>query len=120
MKKVIALFSAAAIFVWILPLGSFIKPSQEKTACDGRRGMHMCSAEFSEVSRPDSGSQKISFTNASGFEKTQKSSSGSAGNDFTASIFYASVQEADSKFVPPVFMVPAQVFLLRPDPVPKA
>ena len=32
------------VFVsWLLPLGIFIKPSQEKIACDGQRAICMCS-----------------------------------------------------------------------------
>ena len=29
-------------FIWIIPLGAFIKPSQEKFACGGKRAICLC------------------------------------------------------------------------------
>lgn len=43
MKKFSAAFLTLTLFLWLMPLGTFIKPSQEKTACDGQRPFHMCS-----------------------------------------------------------------------------
>jgi len=42
MKKWLVLFLAVSFILWILPLGVFIKPSQEKIVCDGLRAMCMC------------------------------------------------------------------------------
>ncbi len=67
--------------LWILPLGVFIKPSQEGTACGGKRAFHMCSMEMGKA-RPTESSQKISFTNASGSGQQGKSSTGTSGDDF--------------------------------------
>ncbi len=52
MKRITALFSLVTVILWLMPLGAFIKPSQEKTACDGKRAFHMCSmmAQTSEKS----------------------------------------------------------------------
>jgi hypothetical protein len=44
MKRTLALFLALSFILWILPLGYFIKPSQQKIACDGQRAMCMCHA----------------------------------------------------------------------------
>jgi hypothetical protein len=44
MKKSLILFLAVSFIIWILPLGYFIKPSQQKIACDGQRAMCMCHA----------------------------------------------------------------------------
>lgn len=77
-------FIALACFcLWILPLGAFIKPSQEGTACGGKRAFHMCSMEMGKA-RPPESSQKISFTNASGFGHQGKSSASTSGDDFVA------------------------------------
>jgi hypothetical protein len=42
MKRSIASFLIIGFILWVLPLGVFIKPSQEKFACDGQRAMCMC------------------------------------------------------------------------------
>ena len=42
MKRFLILFLALSFIIWILPLGYFIKPSQEKFVCDGQRAMCMC------------------------------------------------------------------------------
>lgn len=42
MKQLISLLTALMLFIWILPLGVFIKPSQEKSACGGLRAVCMC------------------------------------------------------------------------------
>ncbi len=78
MRKLTASFAALAMLLWVLPLGNFIKPSQEKSACGGGRAFHMCS--MMSKARPVSDTGKIAFTNASSVEKTAKSSA-SAGND---------------------------------------
>jgi hypothetical protein len=43
MKQITALSTIILFFVWILPLGVFIRPSQEKLACGGRRAVCLCS-----------------------------------------------------------------------------
>jgi hypothetical protein len=42
MKRLLPSLLVVSFILWILPLGSFIKPSQEKLACDGQRAMCMC------------------------------------------------------------------------------
>ena len=42
MKRLIVSFLLAGFILWILPLGFFIKPSQQNLACDGQRAMCMC------------------------------------------------------------------------------
>lgn len=38
-------FTIVAIFMtWLVPLGFFIKPAQEKTACGGQRAICLCSS----------------------------------------------------------------------------
>lgn len=43
MSRASALFTLTVFFVWILPLGVFIKPWQEKAACGGQRAICLCS-----------------------------------------------------------------------------
>ena len=70
--------------MWLMPLGAFIRPSQEKTACDGQRPFHMCSMA-GKIRADDAGfSSKVNFTNASGVNAGAKYSA-SQGNDFLLS-----------------------------------
>ncbi len=86
MKRFVGFFSAVSVLLWVLPLGSFIKPSQEKSACNGNRAFHMCSMMSpdappeTKVSKENSG--KVSMDNASAAERQTKSSAG-GGSDWT-------------------------------------
>ena len=42
LRKYIVLTAAALFFVWILPLGVFIRPEKEKETCDGQRAICLC------------------------------------------------------------------------------
>jgi hypothetical protein len=42
MKRLLASLLLLGFILWVLPLGYFIKPSQEKSICDGQRGLCMC------------------------------------------------------------------------------
>lgn len=81
MKRFIASFLTLCIFFWILPLGNFIKPVQEKTACGGGRAMHMCTMGMGKVHTDTDRSSKISFNNASSLDKDPRSASSGASND---------------------------------------
>ena len=83
MRRLFSLCTTVCLFSWLLPLGAFIKPSQEKTACDGQRPFHMCSMPAGKA-MPDRGfSSKIGFSDASDVNARAKSSA-SAGNDFSS------------------------------------
>jgi hypothetical protein len=80
-----------------MPLGVFIKPSQEKMACDGKRAFHMCSMMTPEAAAHAAKSNRISFTSqASGLEKHAKAQ-GAGGDEFLAAHR-------------PLFHAPASVF----------
>ncbi len=42
MKRFLPAVISLVFFIWILPLGIFIKPSQEKIACGGQRAICLC------------------------------------------------------------------------------
>jgi hypothetical protein len=117
--KFISFISATTILIWILPLGAFIGSSQEKKACDGRRAFHMCSMGAFKI-RKDAQSGRISFTNASNADKTNKSASSSGGNDFTNSHVPAKVQNKASRFFKLDLIFSKQLFFPVPFPIPKA
>lgn len=117
-KKAVALFSAISIFAWILPLGNFIKPSQEKTACGGGRAMHMCTMGMSNMHKVPA-PEKFTFSDASGVEKTNKSAGGSSGNDVMPMIERVRTETKDSKLMELSLIFPRQLFFSVPSPVPK-
>lgn len=43
MRKGVLLATLLLFIIWILPLGFFIKPSQEKKVCNGQRAICLCS-----------------------------------------------------------------------------
>jgi hypothetical protein len=85
MKRVGSSIVVFCVFVWLLPLGAFIKPTQEKKACDGRRAFHMCSMMSGKTSAEPS-SEKVSISNSSGFNENAQSQ-GSGGNEFLIASF---------------------------------
>ena len=79
MFKFTTLFLTITLCFWFLPLGSFIKPSQEKTACGGKRAFHMCSMMAGKVN--PNPSNTVSYQNGSDFARDAKSQA-SSGNDW--------------------------------------
>ncbi len=80
MKHPIILLTAVLFFIWILPLGFFIKPSQEKSACNGQRALCMCRAPFGKVqTTPIDGNFK-----ASSSSNKETNASGGAGHYYLA------------------------------------
>ena len=65
--------------LWIIPLGAFIKLSQEEQVCNGRRAICLCSIHFAK--HKTSGGQKFIITNPDANKEAQ---SGGAGYDFLA------------------------------------
>ena len=116
MKRFISLFSIVAISLWILPLGAFIKPSQEKTACGGNRAFHMCTG----MSQPqkDSTPRKTAFTSNVGVEKTNSSAAG-AGTHFLTAGTLTGPRDNSARFLELNLIFPRQVFFLTPEPIPK-
>ncbi len=119
MKKTLRVLSPCMIvvlFAWLLPLGAFIGAAKEKTACGGDRAFHMCTMGMKV--RPDEGPRKISFSNASGIDKTNKSSSG-GGNDFTAVLPPSGSRDGSLGARFSDQLIPKQPFFSVLEPVPK-
>lgn len=119
MKRLFSFVTVVCFSAWLLPLGNFIKPSQEKTACGGDRAFHMCSMMAPAQIDDNSSAGKVSFTSASGVEKTQKSPA-SAGNDLFAAASLARTPDLISKLSEARLIFPSKTFYFSIDPVPKA
>ncbi len=110
--RLISSFLTATLFVWLLPLGIFIKPSQEKTACDGKRAFHMCSMMTPKTD--NASDSKVKISSAGSFNENAKSSS-SGGNDFIAAGVLRGVPnvsqrwfEANPSFFYPLISFPSE------------
>lgn len=79
LKRCFSFFTVLLFFIWILPLGVFIKPSQEKQACDGQRAICLCSHLLAKQAAKAAG--KILLKNGAS-SSTQKESSGGVSHDF--------------------------------------
>ena len=66
-------------FIWILPLGVFIKPFQEKLACDGQRAICMCSHLMAKQAVQNDGK---AFSKVGGGAQSEKDNSFSSGMCF--------------------------------------
>ena len=78
MRRLILSLTIVLFFIWLLPLGIFIKPSQEKIACDGQRAICMCSVHIMKAVPNTSG--KIMLSHDSQGASKESSSSGGTGN----------------------------------------
>jgi hypothetical protein len=81
MKRLLASFLVISFIVWILPLGYFIKPSQQKLACDGQRAMCMCYAMGHKS--PDK-AMEAGISLKAGSSTNKENSSGGGGNYFVS------------------------------------
>ena len=78
MPRLISALVLLIFFIWILPLGVFIKPSQEEKACNGQRAICLCSHLIAK--QKDARVAKIMLTNP-GAQK-EANPSGGASHDF--------------------------------------
>jgi len=80
MRRLISSLTLVLFFVWILPLGIFIRPSDAKRFCDGQRAVCLCAHL---IAKQRSSSAKIVTAKNTGAQK-EASSSGGGGNHYLA------------------------------------
>lgn len=76
-------------FIWILPLGFFIKPAQEAKACGGQRAICLCSKTEAKV--------KTSAASAYGFQKSGVSANKEAGSSGGGGHYYLALRHLTAK-----------------------
>ena len=81
MKRLLASFLVISFILWILPLGIFIKPSQQKLACDGQRAICMCHAFIPKSSDK---AMEAGLVLKAGASTNKENSSGGGGNYFVS------------------------------------
>src|SRR5258708_462277 len=81
MKRSLGSLLVLSFVLWILPLGNFIKPSQQRLACDGQRAICMCHAlVFKAVDK----AMEVGMGLKTGSSANKEKSSGGSGNYFVA------------------------------------
>lgn len=125
-KNIVGFLTVISFFLWIQPLGAFIKPSAEATACGGNRAFHMCSTQFAlgpQAGLSKATTQKTFFSSGStvSVDKTNGSGSGS-GSSGSHMTVVSPVQLPNMQIrrtLTTNFALPGQDFFFSPDPVPK-
>ena len=117
MQRAVSSLLVIFFILWILPLGYFIKPSQEKTVCDGQRAMCMCSVHFAHKS-PSNTLGGISTANPNG-NKEAPSNGGGAGNYFESNLSVLSVSHSTVLPDFQVEFIPSLQFISPIEHVPK-
>ncbi len=79
MKKIIKILTTVLFFIWILPLGVFIKAEQEKKACNGQRAICLCSHLVAKQLAKNAGK---TFIQTSASASASKENSGRANHNF--------------------------------------
>jgi hypothetical protein len=122
MRQAAAILTFAGFFMWIQPLGAFIAPSAEDTACGGRRAVHMCSVQFTEMlgTAPAKASSQKTHLTASSSVSVEKTGSSASSSAFLDLALAASAQDAAVRRLADVTLaLPAQMFFSPASPVPK-
>lgn len=78
MRRFIGLITTLLLFIWLLPLGAFIKPEQEKEACAGKRAICLCSHLLKKQLAKNANKTFLQAASASSAEK--ENTSGSSHN----------------------------------------
>ena len=108
MQRLGASLIVGVFLVWLLPLGIFIKPSQERIACDGQRAICMCHHSIEKIkSSPIEG---FGFKNNAGSNKESSASNGGAGNYFLVSNIH-------TQNVLSIFLLNRQTLLAEVEPL---
>ena len=85
MQRAVSSLLVIFFILWILPLGYFIKPSQEKVACDGQRAICMCCCHMFKKTSNSPG--KVMLSGATQGTSKEAPSSGGASNYFLSTAF---------------------------------
>lgn len=80
MRKIILLLTVLLFFIWILPLGVFIKPSQEKKVCNGQRAICLCSHLIAKRVAKDA--SKTIYKGGGGAGQKEQSGPGGASHHY--------------------------------------
>ena len=81
MRKAVLSITGLLFFIWILPVGIFIKPSQEKIACNGQRAICLCSHLMAKQEAKNVGK---TIYKGSGSSQKEQNGSGGSSNQFIA------------------------------------
>ena len=116
MSRIFSILTLLAFFLWIIPLGVFIKASQEGKFCGGQRAICLCSVNFQTKQAKN---LKPMLANAGQVSKESNSSGGSNREFFTAK-FFLNTSYIQQTFCLLDFYPTAALFIKSIEHVPKA
>ncbi len=116
MSRIFSIFILLAFFVWIIPLGAFIKVSQEVKVCGGQRAICLCSINFLPT---QSKTIKPILTN-SGQVNKESSASGGANREFSVDKFIFNPTIKSEYFLSSDLILTTALFIKAIEHVPKA
>lgn len=115
MRRLIYSLLALFFFIWILPLGAFIKPEHEKTACNGQRAICLCSHLMAKQASPAPFKSLL----GAGQAPIQKETGVSASHHFLAVCASLNTTSSHSFFQTTEDLLPALTVVRRVDHVPR-
>ena len=110
--------TAALFFIWVLPLGVFIGPSQEKTACNGQRAMCLCS--HIQAKAKSGPVQSVGLKANSDSNKESSASGGAAGHYYLAAHLFVQNNLNQSAVTDPAFLAYCNPSIRSVEHIPKA
>ncbi len=118
MRYLVSALTALLFFIWILPLGIFIKPSQEKIACDGQRAICLCS--HTKVAKAQSKPIEGFGLKANSNGNKESNASGGAGHYYLAAHLPVQNNLAMRALNDSMFLAYRNPFLRSIEHIPKA
>jgi hypothetical protein len=116
MKKLLAALIVISFILWILPLGYFIKPSQEKLVCDGQRAICMC---YMVGHKSPDKAMEPGIALKAGSSSNKENSSGGGANYFISTKPIVALNLQFASFFKDQYLCYKNPFLTSLEPVPK-
>ncbi len=115
MRRILTSLILVVFVIWLLPLGIFIKPAQEKMACNGQRAVCLCTNLLKKAQAKGF----VASTVVRNTSSQKEFSSGGASHYFTLAL-RSVLMKPTAQFVVETDDSPSTVaFVNLPDPVPK-
>ncbi len=116
MSRLLCITVVSFFILWLLPLGIFIKPSQEKLACDGQRAVCLCT----HVQAKAKANSIEGYGLKAGSESKEANASSGAGHYFMNAYAFANENIRMSRFEAQEFIAYRNPFLKSIEHIPKA
>jgi hypothetical protein len=118
MQRPIQALITLLFFIWLLPLGIFIKPSAEKIACDGQRAICLCHFHQAPTKKSSDSSTHPLWSQSTGSNK-EANAKGDGSHPFQLSQIRQTVKTAQLNFFESSSQIPSLLLVSPIEHVPK-